>query len=244
MGSCTSQSCVKGTVLAAPCVSLPAHAEHDEKPTVLFCKWRSKPANVDDPAPLEKLSGHHCPGRLPALGWNQVTDFCCCLAGRDIGGREGRRGRRNVGGEATKEPVKDVATTGWSPRSWACRQDWPTAGQLLPAESRDRGRHTRLSMEATSPRWDFLSAKKRMSITLQLSVKQATFSRQDSEGAPQPRGQGGRGQGPGWAHRGWGASDPEPSGTRTSAGSRLSSLAPCPPRPPAWAHVLSRLSRP
>lgn len=67
-----------------------------------------------------------------------------------------------------KEPVGDMATT---PRPMrACQQDWPTAARPPPAGSRDRGRHTWLATEATSPRWDFLSAKKRTSIALQLPV--------------------------------------------------------------------------
>lgn len=45
-----------------------------------------------------------------------------------------------------------------------------------------------------------------------VGVTRAAFSWRDSEGAPQPRAQGGRGRGPAWAHRGAGAPVP---GTRS-----------------------------
>lgn len=75
-----------------------------------------------------------------------------------------------------------------------------------------------------------------------VGVTRAAFSWRDSEGAPQPRGQGGRGRGPTWVHQGAGAPVP---GTRSlpAPTPRLSPFALRPPSPPARAHVPSRADR-
>lgn len=173
------QSFVKGTGLAAPCASLPTHAEDNEKPTVLFCKRRSRPANADDIAPLEKLRGPRCPGRLPVPSGNPVTDFCCGQAGRGVGGgwakkrrRSHERGRRRRGHDTLVAVLPGLLAGRATP------------GRPPPAQSVTEGgspgfHGSRLSSAGFSFRHE-----QSVNHPAAVGVTRAAFSWRDSEGAP------------------------------------------------------------
>lgn len=144
-----------------------------------------------------------------------------------------------------KEPVGDMATT---PRPMrACQKDWATAGRPPPAGSRDGGGTPGLPRKPPHLGGIFFLPRRERQSPCSCQCEASRLQLRGLRECAPASWTGREGPGP-WAgpSGGWGASasDPEPSGTRTSAGSRLSPLALRPPRPTARAHVLSRLSRP